>query len=53
VSAINVVFDGPPGPEGGHFVEVEADDGKSLRVGQWIKRADGTWALRITELPGE
>lgn len=53
MSAINVVFDGPPGPEGGRFVEVVTDDGKSLRIGEWVERPDGTWALRITELPNE
>lgn len=48
---INVIFDGPPGPESGHFVEVETDDGKSLSVGEWKKRTDGLWSLRVTELP--
>jgi hypothetical protein len=28
--AINVVFDGPAGPDGRRFVEVETDDGQSL-----------------------
>ena len=46
-SAINIVFDGPPGPEAGRFVEVETDDGKSINAGEWIKRPDGLWALRI------
>ena len=52
---INIVFDGPPGPDrrhqiGGRFVEVETDDGKSIKIGEWIK--DGIWwKLRITELP--
>ena len=45
--AINVVFDGPPGPTAGRFVEVETDDGRSIRAGEWIKRDDGLWALRI------
>jgi len=49
--AINIIFDGPPGPEGGRFVEVETDDGKSIDAGKWIKRADGLWALRIVSLP--
>jgi hypothetical protein len=47
---INIIFDGPPGPESGRFVEVETDDGKSIKTGEWIKRSDGLWALRITSL---
>jgi hypothetical protein len=35
--AINIVFDGPPGPDGGQFIEVETDDGHSLRIGQWLE----------------
>jgi hypothetical protein len=45
--AINIVFDGPPAPDGGRFIEVETDDGHSLRIGQWLERSDGYWALRI------
>jgi len=45
---IDVVFDGPPGPEPGRFVEVEDAKGNSIRVGEWIERDDGAWALRIT-----
>jgi hypothetical protein len=48
LQAINVVFDGPPGPESGRFVEVELDDGRSVRVGEWVRRPDDFWALRIT-----
>ena len=44
---IFVVFDGPPGPESGRFVEVETEGGKSIRAGEWIERPDGYWALRI------
>jgi hypothetical protein len=28
-------------------VEVEDDKGKSVELGQWVKRDDGFWALRI------
>lgn len=45
---IDIVFDGPPGPESGHFVEVERD-GKSISIGEWIQRDDGLWALRIPD----
>lgn len=49
--AINIIIDGPPSHESGRFVEVETDEGESVKVGEWIAREDGTWALRITELP--
>jgi len=49
--AINIIFDGPPGPEAGRFVEVETDDGKSINAGDWKQRDDRYWALRITGLP--
>lgn len=45
--AICIVFDGPPSPEAGRFVEVETDDGKSINIGQWSLRDDGFWQLRI------
>ena len=50
---INIIFDGPPGPEAGRFVEVETDDGKSITIGEWAERSDGLWARRITELPSD
>jgi hypothetical protein len=43
-----VVFDGPPGPEPPRFVEVEDDEGRSIRCGEWLQRSDGHWALRIS-----
>ena len=45
---IDIVFDGPPGPEGGRFVEVENQERKSIKFGEWIHRDDGYWALRIS-----
>jgi len=44
---INIIFDGPPGPEAGRFVEVEDDNGKSISVGEWKERDDGLWALAL------
>ncbi len=44
---IDIVFDGPPGPESGRFVEVEDVNGKSIDAGMWRKREDGLWALRV------
>lgn len=42
-----IVFDGPPGPEGGRFVEVEDDEGRSIDSGDWRQRTDGLWELVI------
>lgn len=53
MAAINVIFDGPPDHESGRFVEVEDDQGRSIRVGDWSQRTNGLWALRIEALPGE
>lgn len=44
---IDIVFDAPPGPEAGRFIEVEDPSGKSIDVGEWIHRPDGYWALRL------
>lgn len=52
MSAINIVFDGPPS-ECGRFVDVENDDGRSISIGDWIKRHDGYWVLRIEKLPND
>ncbi len=45
---LDIVFDGPPGPEAGRFVEVEVD-GKSVNAGKWVERDDGLWELQIRE----
>jgi len=53
---IDIVFDGPPGPSGCRFVEVETPTGESVKVGTWINRGGGHWALRILKrdvLPGD
>ncbi len=44
---VDIIFDAPPGPDGGKFVEVEDATGKSIRFGIWVKRDNGHWALRI------
>ena len=46
--AIDIVFDGPPGPEGPRFVEVEYHQRYAVWIGEWIDRGDGYWALRFT-----
>jgi len=47
---IDIVFDGPPGPVGGRFVEVENAEGASIRFGEWVERPDGYWALRLSHI---
>lgn len=44
---VDIVFDGPPGPESGRFVETEDRHGSSIKVGEWVDRGDGYHALRI------
>lgn len=51
MSNIHIVFDGPPGPESGRFVEVEDDDGKSISVGKWSQRGE-FWELVIPDHRG-
>lgn len=45
---IDIVFDGPPRPAAGRFIEVEDATGASITFGEWIERPDGYWALRFT-----
>lgn len=49
MQTIDIVFDGPPGPVAGRFVEVEDESGASISFGEWIERDDGFWALRIPD----
>jgi hypothetical protein len=49
VGHVDIVFDGPPGPQSGRFVEVEDEDGRSIRLGEWIARPNGYWALRLPD----
>ena len=41
---IYIVFDGPPGPEGGRFVEVETANGEGRKVGEWTQHGE-FWRL--------
>ena len=45
---IDIVFDSPPSPEGARFIEIELDNGRSFACGRWVKRPDGSHAIRIT-----
>ena len=47
MSYVDIVFDGPPGHDGGRFVEVEDSNGRSLSFARWVKREDGYWVLRV------
>lgn len=46
-TTVDIVFDGPPGPESGRFVEVESPPGVGIKFGQWVRRDDGYWVLRF------
>jgi|GEM_PF-2664642 len=46
-SKLHIVFDGPPGPKSGRFVEVETPFGKSVKVGEWCRRGR-FWHLVLT-----
>jgi hypothetical protein len=46
-SHVDLVFDGPPGPLAPAFVEVEDDQRRSIKYGEWVERDDDVWVLRI------
>ena len=48
VDTLDIVFSEAPGPES-DFVEVENSSGESVRIGEWVKRPDGYWVLRIPD----
>jgi hypothetical protein len=50
MSYIDILFDGPPGPTSGRFVEVEDANRASVDVGNWLQREDGYWVLRVPML---
>ena len=50
---VDIVFDGPPSHKAGRFVEVENEHGASIKFGEWVRRDDGLWALRIPETAAE
>lgn len=46
--SVDLVFDGPPGPEGPRFIEAELTEGRrSVSVGEWLTRDDGYTVLRV------
>ena len=44
---VDIVFDGEPGPNGPVFVETEDSEGNGILLGNWVKREDDYWVLRI------
>jgi hypothetical protein len=44
---VDLVFSGPPDHEPPQFVEVEDEQGRSVRYGEWVQRDDGAWVLRV------
>lgn len=47
MSYFDIVFDGPPSQPAPRFVEVENEQGASVKVGEWVERDDGYWVLRL------
>jgi hypothetical protein len=45
MSYVDIVFDGPRG----RFIEVEDDQRRSIKFGEWVQRESGYWALRIPD----
>jgi hypothetical protein len=43
---IDIVMTATGGPYG-ELIEVENDEGRSIKAGEWFQRADGYWVLRI------
>ena len=50
---VDIVFDGPPGPEAPRFIEVEGVNGESTQFGEWHQRNDGYWVLRVFHEPAK
>ena len=47
---IRILFDGPPGPESGMFIEDE--DGHGISFGEWVQEGD-LWYLEFPNLEAE
>ena len=45
---IRILFDGPPSHESGRFIEVENENGESIKLGEWVQ--DGEyWVLQFPD----
>ena len=49
---IRILFDGPPGPESGRFIEVENKKGESISIGEWVQEGD-MWYLEFPDIRNE
>ena len=53
LTEVTVVFDGPPGPKPGRFIEVEnPETGESIKLGKWYE-VDGLWYLAFDAALGQ
>jgi len=51
VKKLRFIFEGPPGPEGPRFVEVEDQDGNSVCAGRWVNDPEGYSVLEVWAKP--
>ena len=49
MTELHIVFDGPPGPEAGRFVEVEDAAGHGLKRGRWEQHGE-YWHLILPDV---
>ena len=47
---IDILFDGPPGPTAGRFVDVVDSGGRGVILGEWLDHGDGYWTLRLPQV---
>lgn len=47
---LRIVFDGPPAPQSGRFVECENENRASVKAGEWTQEG-AMWVLTVTSLP--
>lgn len=45
---LHFIFDAMPGPEGPRLIEVEDQNGHSIKAGEWRTRPDGLVELVVT-----
>jgi len=44
---IDIILDGPPGPDSPRFIEVDDPSGRSLKASACFERQDGLWVVRV------
>lgn len=50
---VDFVFEGPPGPIPTGFIDTMLPTGQGCGVGEWVEKADGTWAIRAHVYEGD